>query len=187
VATCDDRPLAGQEATGGRRRGGLPEIRGKIDLGNWTIAGSGGITTRQSGAFGNMKQFILKLFTWWNSQTFGTQLWTWRFGELVGSDEQGNRYYRNRGRAIDPALGFERRWVVYNGYAEGSRVPPAWHSWLHHVVDLPPTELKEESRKWEQPHQPNPTGTPRAYHPSGSMAGSGRPRVTGDYQPWTPG
>ena len=23
-----------------------------------------------------MKQFFLKLFTWWNSQTFGTQLWT---------------------------------------------------------------------------------------------------------------
>ena len=41
-----------------------------------------------------MKQFLLKLFTWWNSQTFGTQLWTWRFGELVGQDEEGNRYYR---------------------------------------------------------------------------------------------
>ena len=33
-----------------------------------------------------MKQFWLKIFTWWNSQTFGTQLWTWRFGELVGED-----------------------------------------------------------------------------------------------------
>ena len=31
-----------------------------------------------------MKQFFLKLFTWWNGQTFGTQLWTRRFGELVG-------------------------------------------------------------------------------------------------------
>ncbi|MGB6253372.1 MAG: NADH:ubiquinone oxidoreductase subunit NDUFA12, partial [Bradyrhizobium sp.] len=40
-----------------------------------------------------MKQFFLKVFTWWNGQTFGTQLWTWRFGELVGEDEQGNRYY----------------------------------------------------------------------------------------------
>jgi hypothetical protein len=27
----------------------------------------------------SMKQFILKIFTWWNSQTFGTQLWTWAF------------------------------------------------------------------------------------------------------------
>src|SRR5665647_3307830 len=76
-----------------------------------------------------MKQFFLKLFTWWNSETFGTQLWTWRFGELVGTDEQGNRYYRTAGRKIDPTLGFERRWVIYNGLA-GSRtasglMPPA--------------------------------------------------------------
>ena len=55
----------------------------------------------KSGLF-RMKQFFLKLFTWWNGQTFGTQLWTWRFGELVGEDAQGNRYYRTRGGAIDP-------------------------------------------------------------------------------------
>ena len=67
-----------------------------------------------------MKQFLFKMFTWWNGQTFGTQLWTWRFGELVGSDEQGNRYYRTIGGKIDPALGFERRWVIYNGIAEAS-------------------------------------------------------------------
>ena len=67
-----------------------------------------------------MKLFFLKLFTWWNGQTFGTQLWTWRFGELVGQDEQGNLYYRTKGRKIDPTLGFERRWVIYNGYAEAT-------------------------------------------------------------------
>ena len=87
-----------------------------------------------------MKQFLLKTFTWWSGQTFGTQLWTWRFGELVGEDEQGNRYYRTKGRKIDPTLGFERRWVVYNGYAEATRVPPSWHGWLHHTVDVAPTE-----------------------------------------------
>ena len=87
-----------------------------------------------------MKQFFLKVFTWWNGQTFGTQLWTWRFGELVGEDEQGNRYFRTKGRKIDPTLGFERRWVVYNGYAEATRIPPSWHGWIHHTVDVAPTE-----------------------------------------------
>src|SRR5262245_8204236 len=66
-----------------------------------------------NGGRNRMKQFLLKFFTWWSSQTFGTQLWTWRFGELVGTDDQGNRYYRTRGGAIDPTLGFERRWVIY--------------------------------------------------------------------------
>src|ERR1700759_1473179 len=74
-----------------------------------------------------MKQFLLKVFTWWNGQTFGTQLWTSRYGELVGEDEQGNRYYRTKGGAIDPTLNFERRWVIYNGLAEASRIPAGWH------------------------------------------------------------
>ena len=134
-----------------------------------------------------MKQFLLKLFTWWNGETFGTQLWTWRFGELVGADEQGNRYYRTRGGKIDPSLGFERRWVIYNGYAEASRVPPSWHGWLHHTVDLAPTEEAYQPHPWEKPHLPNLTGTPAAYRPAGSILASGRrPKATGDYQPWTP-
>ena len=135
-----------------------------------------------------MKLFLLKMFTWWNGQTFGTQLWTWRFGELVGEDEQGNRYFRTRGRKIDPALGFERRWVVYNGYAEASRIPPSWHGWIHHTVDVAPTEESYKPHEWEKPHIPNMTGTPAAYRPPGSTLASGRrPKATGDYQPWTPG
>jgi NADH:ubiquinone oxidoreductase subunit len=135
-----------------------------------------------------MKLFFLKLFTWWNGQTFGTQLWTWRFGELVGKDEQGNLYYRTKGRKIDPSLGFERRWVIYNGYAEATRVPPSWHGWLHHTVDVAPTEESYTPREWEKAHIPNLTGTPAAYRPSGSTLASGRrPAATGDYQPWTPG
>ena len=71
-----------------------------------------------------MKSFLLKLFTWWNSQTFGTQFWTWMYGEFVGEDEFGNRYYRTHGAKVDKTLGFERRWVIYNGYTEASTVPP---------------------------------------------------------------
>ena len=135
-----------------------------------------------------MKQFLLKIFTWWNSQTFGTQFWTWLYGELVGEDEQGNRYYRTKGGKIDPTLHIERRWVIYNGLAEATRVPPSWHGWLHHVVDTPPTEIDYPPREWEKPHVPNLTGTPAAYRPSGSTLASGqRPKATGDYQPWMPG
>lgn len=134
-----------------------------------------------------MKQFFLKLFTWWNGQTFGTQLWTWRFGELVGTDDEGNRYYRWKGGRIDPVLGFERRWVIYNGYAEPSRVPPGWHGWLHHSTDTPPTQAAYTPREWEKPHRANPTGTANAYRPPGSTLGhTKRPPATGDYSAWTP-
>ena len=78
-----------------------------------------------------MKSFLLKFFTWWNGQTFGTQFWTWMYGEAVGEDEFGNRYYRTKGGKIDKALRFERRWVIFNGYAEASVIPPSWHGWMH--------------------------------------------------------
>jgi NADH:ubiquinone oxidoreductase subunit len=134
-----------------------------------------------------MKTFLLRFFTWWNSQTFGTQFWTWKHGELVGEDEFGNRYFRTRGGRIDPALGFERRWVIYNGITEASTVPPSWHGWLHHTVDVPPTQDKVTQRPWWKPHRPNLTGTPAAHRPTGSILGQGRrPKATGDYKAWSP-
>ncbi len=135
-----------------------------------------------------MKRFLLLCFTWWSGTTFGTNLWTRLYGEAVGEDEFGNRYYRTRGGKIDPTLGFERRWVIYNGYAEASTIPPAWHGWIHHTVDTPPTEENYRPRAWQKPHRPNFTGTPAAYRPSGSTLASGRrPQATGDYKAWTPG
>jgi NADH:ubiquinone oxidoreductase subunit len=141
-----------------------------------------------SDGVGGMKTFLVRFFTWWNSQTFGTQLWTWLYGELVGEDEFGNRYYRTKGGKIDRTLGFERRWVIYNGEAEASTVPPSWHGWLHHTVDVPPTQEKVSPRPWWKPHRPNLTGTPGAHRPTGSTLAQGRrPKATGDYKPWTPG
>jgi NADH:ubiquinone oxidoreductase subunit len=133
-------------------------------------------------------KFLQRMFTWWNSQTFGTQVWTWLYGEFVGEDQFGNRYYRTKGGKIDPALGIERRWVVYRGVAEASTVPPSWFGWLHHTVDVPPPQDQEKAYPWEKPHRPNLTGTPGAYRPSGSTLAQGRrPKATGDYKAWTPG
>jgi NADH:ubiquinone oxidoreductase subunit len=135
-----------------------------------------------------MKTFLLRVFTWWNSQTFGTQWWTWLYGELVGEDEFGSRYYRTKRGKIDPTLGFERRWVIYRGIAEPSMVPPSWHGWLHHTVDVPPTQEATTTHRWEKPHLPNLTGTASAYRPSGStLAQARRPKATGDYTAWKPG
>jgi NADH:ubiquinone oxidoreductase subunit len=161
----------------------------------WTSPGHNGINPqplrsqrRAAAGRNDMKTFLLRCFTWWNGQTFGTQVWTALYGELVGSDEFGNRYYRTKGGKIDPVLGFERRWVIYNGVAEASTIPPSWHGWMHHMVDVPPTQERVEPRPWWKPHRPNLTGTPGAQRPTGSTLAQGRrPRATGDYKPWTPG
>ncbi len=134
-----------------------------------------------------MKTFFLGIFTWWNSATWGTFWWTWLYGEHVGTDSQGNRYYRtDRGR-VEKDFQFERRWVIYNGLAEPSRIGPDWHGWLHHTVDVPPTQDNYKARDWEKPHRPNYTGTPSAWRPRGSTLASGkRPQATGDYKAWSP-
>jgi NADH:ubiquinone oxidoreductase subunit len=111
------------------------------------------------------------------------RLFTWRRGELVGTDPFGNTYYRDK-KATGQR---ERRWVLYNGEPEASKVPPEWHGWLHYTVDTPPTEEKYTSRPWQKPHRENMTGTPEAWRPSGSILGKGkRPAATGDYQAWKP-
>lgn len=96
----------------------------------------------------------------------------------MGEDAQGNKYYRSKD---------DRRWVVYNGLVEASRIPPEWHGWMHKTVDTIPTEEEYAVREWHKPHQPNLTGTPHAYRPDGSLStAGGRPRVTGDYDAWSP-
>jgi len=123
--------------------------------------------------------------------TIGTRLFTWLKGELVGSDGDGNRYYRMRGqRALERGGGRasrERRWVMYKGAAEASRVPPEWHAWLHHTIDDPPADGSRLRYAWQKPHQPNLSGTPLAYRPPGSvLRGGERERAAGDYEPWRP-
>ena len=128
-----------------------------------------------------------QIFTWWNGQTLNTRVYTNRHGELVGEDEFGNRYYRSKGGAKDKALGFERRWVIYNGESDGSKTPPGWYGWLHHTVDVPPTKESYKPHDWELPYKPNLTGTPQAWRPPGSILTEGqRPPATGDYEAWTP-
>ena len=134
-----------------------------------------------------MRDFLTHVFTWWNGWTYGTKLWTSRFGEKVGTDEFGNVYYRTRGGKVDPTLGFQRRWVIYNGPAEASTIPAGWHGWMHHRVDTPPSEQQYVPRPWQLPAQANQTGTPAAYRPSGSiLKDAQRPAATGAYDAWTP-
>jgi len=135
-----------------------------------------------------MLTWLKQIFTWWNGQTLNTRFHTWRHGELVGTDEFGNAYYQTKGGAIDPALGYCRRWVIYAGISEGSKTPPGWYGWLHYTSDVPPSAENYQPREWQLPYQPNLTGTPFAYRPSGStLAEAARPTATGDYKAWQPG
>jgi NADH:ubiquinone oxidoreductase subunit len=122
---------------------------------------------------------LSKIFTWWNGATIGTALWTRRFGGEVGRDEFGNVYYQGKNGA--------RRWVIYAGDNDGSRVPPDWQLWLRGTIADLPSKALPPVRKFQQKPTPNLTGTMAAFRPDGAL-GSGRvrPASTGDYQPWIP-
>ena len=124
-----------------------------------------------------------KIFTWWDGATIGTSLFTSRKGTKIGEDHQGNIYYEG---GVDPN-GLIRRWVIYNGPNDASRVPAEWHGWLHHSVEGTPQSNLPPARIWETEYTPNQTGTPNAYRPTGAIeAGGRRQMATGDYEAWTP-
>ncbi len=121
--------------------------------------------------------FLKRLLTWWNSQTLGTQLFTWRRGIRVGSDDQGNVYYQTADA--------KRRWVIYNGEMQASRVSPDWHGWLHFTWNEPPTHTPLAHKVWEKPHIENLTGSDAAYAPPGSIRRA-EPAARKDYEAWQP-
>ena len=120
---------------------------------------------------------LIRAATWWNSSTLNTQFYTWRKGQKVGEDSQGNVFY-------ETADG-KRRWVIYNGLSEASRVDAEWHGWLHRTWDEPPSDKPLAHKDWEKPHQENLTGTMAAYAPPGSIR-KGNPVERQDYEAWAP-
>lgn len=129
-----------------------------------------------------------KIFTWWDGATIGTLFNSALTGEHVGTDGQGNKYYRStKVRKHGPFAGTERRWVIYNGANDASRVPSEWHGWLHHSYDGVPESHLPPPRVWEAEFTPNVTGTPQAYRPQGALERGGkRASATGDYEAWSP-
>ena len=120
--------------------------------------------------------FFKNLFTWWEGATTGTALFSALNGSKVGEDSLGNRYFEGKGR----------RWVMYAGSNDVSRVPPEWYAWLTRQIDVVPDDLPPPP-KFLRPATPNLTGTAAAYRPTGAMEKGGiRQAASGDYQAWTP-
>jgi NADH:ubiquinone oxidoreductase subunit len=123
---------------------------------------------------------LAKIFTWWNGATVGTSYLTRRHGREVGKDEAGNLYYQHKD---DPS----RRWVIYAGDNDGSRIPPGWQAWLRGTIDDLPEKSLPPRRAFEKPPEANLTGSDGAWRPSGSLRAQGvRAATTGDYSAWTP-
>lgn len=97
------------------------------------------------------------------------------FSQKVGSDEFGNEYFENkRGK----------RFVVYRGLVEPSKIPAEWHGWMHYYSNTLPTSTNAQKFSWQKVHIPNLTGTKNAYSPN--ISNTLTKKTSAGYQAWNP-
>ena len=104
-----------------------------------------------------MLTLLKKIFIWWDQETLGTKLKTLFSGTLAGKDAAGNRYYHNKNG---------KRWVIYSGEIDASKIPIEWYSWMHFTNNRIENNHELNKYDWQKPHQSNQTGTENAYHPN---------------------
>ena len=104
-----------------------------------------------------MLTLFKQFFTWWNHQTLGTRIYTILFGKFKGKDYFGNKYYQSKSG---------KRWIVYNGEVDASKIPNEWFSWIHHINNKIENSHELKKYNWQKEHEPNPTGTNKAYNPN---------------------
>tara|TARA_Y100001936_G_C15942115_1_gene595313 strand:- start:384 stop:734 length:351 start_codon:yes stop_codon:yes gene_type:complete len=115
--------------------------------------------------------------------SWGTIIYTWFFGHLVGKDKFGNKYFCNKSNSSDIML---KRWVIFSKEVEASRIPPEWHAWLHKTIDKPPLEYQHKY-DWQKDHLHNPTGTSEAYFPnSHPLSKLKESKTKKEYETWKP-
>ena len=116
--------------------------------------------------------------------SFSTNLYTFFYGHFVGSDNQKNKYYCNSKDFNDIE---SKRWVIFKGVIDATKIPPHWHAWLHKSIDIPPIDYNHKY-EWQKDHKQNMTGTDQAYFPdSHPLSKSHNPKeIKREYEPWSP-
>ena len=120
-----------------------------------------------------LMNFFKIIFSWWNSQTFGTFLQTMVFGNIVGEDQFGNKYYQSKAG---------KRWIIYKGEIDASKIPLEWYSWIHFTPNRIEKNHDLKKYEWQKPHQSNLTGTNKAYYPNKNNDNA----INKKYKSWKP-
>ena len=103
-----------------------------------------------------MLTLFKEIFISWNQQTLGTRLSILFFGKFVGKDNFGNKYYQTKKG---------KRFVIYNGEVDASKIPNEWYSWMHFTPNKIENSHELKKFEWQKPHKPNLTGSNQAYNP----------------------
>ena len=77
---------------------------------------------------------IKQIFTWWNSQTFGTFFYTIFLENLLVKMNWVINIIK-----IKKA----KRWVIYKGEINASKITTDWYSWIHNISNNIPIKVKK--------------------------------------------
>ena len=77
--------------------------------------------------------------------------------QKIGRDSAGNTYFQDR-YFLFTAKRTLKRWVLYKGIADGSKIPPEWYGWIHYTTNEVPNH--------KTPSPINLSATPECYSPS---------------------
>ena len=84
------------------------------------------------------------------------------FGNKVGEDEYGNQFFELK--RVD-YLGRRKRYCLYKGSPEASKISPEWHPFMHYQIDAKDVKTTFRQYKWQKPYVPDTTLSQNKYLP----------------------
>jgi NADH:ubiquinone oxidoreductase subunit len=97
------------------------------------------------------------------------------FGTFKGCDDLGNKYYFLKKNT-------KKRWVIFKGIEDPTKIPPQWYNWIHNIEDNPISD--DTFYDWQtKNHKPNMTGTVARFSP---IKTNQHAKHKSGYSPWRP-
>ena len=84
------------------------------------------------------------------------------FGNKVGEDEYGNQFFELNRKDY---LGRKKRYCLYKGIPEASKISPEWHPFMHYQIDAKNVRTTFKQYKWQKPYVPDTTLSKNKYLP----------------------
>jgi len=83
-------------------------------------------------------------------------------GTKIGIDQYGNQYFEVK---RTDSFGRKKRFCLYNGTPEASKISPEWHLFMHYQIEAKDVKTNYKQHKWQKPFVPDITLSDAKYLP----------------------
>ena len=93
---------------------------------------------------------------------FLVKIYLYFCGVKVGEDEYGNQFFELKRTDY---LGRKKRYCLYNGIPEASKISPEWHPFMHYQIEAKDVKTTFKQYKWQKSAVPDATLSQKKYLP----------------------